>query len=499
VLVTTNWDANANGSDQAGVTIYERLDFGGDARVLVGDVSDLADLRGPCGADGSWSDCISSIELSSGWTATLYELEGFEGDSLDVISSFSNLENFPGCGDDWNHCAKSLRVRQPRIEHDSTGYSELHPLDIPDEAGFYVYSDDGLKALRLFGSFRMLSVLDNKQNFHPYDLVQPLIPTGDEDFRNLNSAWTMKMSRLGFDALVGRRSEDDQLSSAVMIRMEIDWKGDAEDFRIRHLFLRSKHWLVGQSWSTMNNLAFLPLSVDGRVLGAGLGLRTPQVRYYNSRENVSYQASLEFRETSLLKPASQNAISQVAIPDLAGRVSHRTDRSELAVAAILRPNRVQFPDEDNRVQKLLGYGGVLGFRYRLNDRNRLKLSISGGTGMGSYLADYAWSDVDVAYNPSTMDFENVDVRGGFVGLEHDWTEELSSTIGGGYLGMEEKIFFPNLQYIDGYKALINLFYKPALFEERFILGGEVEYAERRNMDATRNNTTRMGVLLYYNF
>jgi hypothetical protein len=142
---------------------------------------------------------------------------------------------------------------------------------------------------------------------------------------------------------------------------------------------------------------------------------------------------------------------------------------------------------------------VLGFRYRLNDRNRLKFSISGGTGMGTYMADYAWSDIDVAYNPSSMDFENVGVYGGFAALEHDWTKELSSTIGGSYLGTEEKDFFQDLQYIDGYKTLINLFYKPALFEERFVFGCEVEYAERTNMDATQNNTTRMSVLLYYNF
>ena len=119
--------------------------------------------------------------------------------------------------------------------------------------------------------------------------------------------------------------------------------------------------------------------------------------------------------------------------------------------------------------------------------------------MGNYMADYAWSDIDVAYNPSSMDFENVGVVGGFVAVEHDWTEELSTTIGGGYLGTEEKDFFPDLQYIDGYKTLINLFYKPVHFNNQFVFGCEIEYAERTNMDETRNNTTRIGALLYYNF
>jgi hypothetical protein len=486
--------------DDQGVTIYERIDFGGDSRVLVADVSDLSDLQGPCGiGDGNWSDCMSAIQLSSGWTATLYELDGFEGDSLNVTSSISNLENFPGCEAEWNKCAKSIRVRRPLIDHDSAGYSEMHPLDIPDEAGFYVYSEDGLKALRLFGSFRMLAVLDNKQNFHAFDLVPPKIPTGDEDFRNINSIWTVKMSRVGIDALVRGRTEQKRFRSTWLIRFEADWKGDTESFRIRHFFVRSKHLLVGQSWSTMNNLAFLPLAVDGRLTGAGLGMRTPQIRYYTSRQNWNYQVSLEYRKTTMIKPASLSAISQVGIPDLVGRVGHKSGRSEVAIAAILRPNRVQFPDEENRVQRLLGYGGVLGINYQLSDRNRLKFSISGGTGMGAYMADYAWTDIDVAYNPSSMDFENVGVYGGFLALEHDWTKNLSSTIGGSYLGAEEKDFFQDLQYIGGYKTLVNLFYKPVLFNNQFILGGEVEYGERTNMDDTQNNTTRMSALLIYNF
>lgn len=154
----------------------------------------------------------------------------------------------------------------------------------------------------------------------------------------------------------------------------------------------------------MNNLAFLPLAVDGRLAGGGLGLRTPQIRYYNWHRNWRYQVSLEYRKTTMIKPASLNAISQVAFPGLAGRVDHRTDRSAVAIAAMLRPNRVQFPDDENRVQQLLGYGGVFGFKYGLNDRNRLKFSISGGTGIGNYMAEYAFSDIDVAHDSSTMDF-----------------------------------------------------------------------------------------------
>jgi hypothetical protein len=400
---------------------------------------------------------------------------------------------------DLSRGSESVDVRRPKISHDAAGYSEMHPLDIPDDAGFYIYSHDGLRALRIYGSFRMLSVFDNKDNFHAYDLVPPKIPAGDDNFENLNSEMTIKMSRLGLDALIAEKSRGNPFSSAVLIRLETDWKGDTEQFRVRHFFLRSKNWLLGHTWSTFNNLAFLPQTVDGRMAGAGLGMRTPQVRYYTSYLDWNYQISLEHRATTISKPETVNAITEILLPDLAGRVDHSLGRWNFAAAGILRPNRIQYPDDGNRVENLLGYGGVLGVSYRVNDRNRLTCSFSGGTGMGTYMADFAWSDIDVAYNPSSMAAENVDVYAGFVALEHYWSEQFSSTIGGSYLGSEEKDFFQDLRYIDGYKCLANLFYKPNPFDGHLVCGCEALYAERTNMNEMQDDASRVSLLVYYNF
>ena len=139
-----------------------------------------------------------------------------------------------------------------QVTIDSTGYSEEHPLDISEEAGLFIYSKDGREAIRIYGSFRMLTVWDNKKNFHAYDLTPPTIPTGTDDFHYPNSIWNINMSRLGFDAMIGSHKLDDML-----IRFEFDWKGDNEKFRIRHLFLRTKHWLLGKSWSSFNNVSLL--------------------------------------------------------------------------------------------------------------------------------------------------------------------------------------------------------------------------------------------------
>jgi hypothetical protein len=41
-----------------------------------------------------------------------------------------------------------------QIRHDQTGSSEQAPVDIDDDKGRFVYSADGRRAVRLYGSFR---------------------------------------------------------------------------------------------------------------------------------------------------------------------------------------------------------------------------------------------------------------------------------------------------------------------------------------------------------
>ena len=169
------------------------------------------------------------------------------------------------------------------ITHDSTGYVEQHPLDIPDERGFFVYTKDGSKGIRFFGSFRMLVVMDDKQQFQPFQVDPPTIPTGEDDFKNLNSTWTPNMSRLGIDALLGIGN-----GKGVLVRFELDWKGTDEKFRIRHIFMRTQHWIVGKTWTSFTALPYLPQTVAGHMTGAASGYRTPQIRYYNKIGNWKY-------------------------------------------------------------------------------------------------------------------------------------------------------------------------------------------------------------------
>ena len=102
-------------SDQ-GITFYLHAGFAGPSQAVNVDVRDLGKVEGPCsgGAEGeqpTWSDCMSSLRVVSGWSVTLYEDKEFKGRSVTVTTDTPDLTALSGpCDRSFNDCVSSLRV-----------------------------------------------------------------------------------------------------------------------------------------------------------------------------------------------------------------------------------------------------------------------------------------------------------------------------------------------------------------------------------------------------
>ena len=99
-----------------GIVIYMHADFAGPSQALNVDVPDLGRVEGSCssGAEGetpTWADCVSSVKVMPGWSATLYRDANFKGESVSLTSDTPNLQSLRGpCKDSFNDCASSIRV-----------------------------------------------------------------------------------------------------------------------------------------------------------------------------------------------------------------------------------------------------------------------------------------------------------------------------------------------------------------------------------------------------
>ena len=107
-----------------GIVVYEHANYGGASAHIISDIADLKDFKGPCiHAEPSssipdfsdvWDDCISSIRVASGWHATVYVDDDFDGRSIDTSADIPNLEDIAGSckRDSWNDCISSIRVKR---------------------------------------------------------------------------------------------------------------------------------------------------------------------------------------------------------------------------------------------------------------------------------------------------------------------------------------------------------------------------------------------------
>ncbi len=102
-------------SDQ-GIVIYIDANFAGSSQSVDVDVTDLANTKGPCSRGGegekpTWRECVSSVRVFPGWTATLYRDEDFRGRSVTITADTPNLDAIPGpCDGTFNDCVSSIRV-----------------------------------------------------------------------------------------------------------------------------------------------------------------------------------------------------------------------------------------------------------------------------------------------------------------------------------------------------------------------------------------------------
>lgn len=100
-----------------GIIIYVHADFAGPSQAMNVDVADLGKVQGSCssGAEGetpTWDDCVSSVKVMPGWTATLYRDTNYKGASRTVSADMPNLLLVSGPCDknSFNDCASSIRV-----------------------------------------------------------------------------------------------------------------------------------------------------------------------------------------------------------------------------------------------------------------------------------------------------------------------------------------------------------------------------------------------------
>ena len=150
---------------------------------------------------------------------------------------------------------------------------ENSPLDITQDRGLYIMADKGKLQMRILGSIRFSAFYDTKNMSSKNNFDTYAIPTGSENISIPNYYNSLSFSRIGFE--ITRKT----IKGNFFIRLETDFAGINNDYRIRHAYGQYNNYLIGQSWSLLTNVSSLPATVDPSGAVGSISKRTPQIRY----------------------------------------------------------------------------------------------------------------------------------------------------------------------------------------------------------------------------
>ena len=283
-------------------------------------------------------------------------------------------------------------------------------------------------ALKFGGQARMtlvhtLGALGSDDRF-----VTSSIPVGSELLAEEDA-------RTNYSAKASRVNLEVRLPTPRPVRtfIETDFFGTGNTARLRHAFIQTNSFIVGQTWSTFSDPETEPTGIDLEGLNAISMFRQPQIRYSRTlKGSVRLALALENPAPDLTGAQGVNLT-----PDVIARVRWEPSqvqgplgrRAHVQAAILIRSLRGAPTALPEQTLTTGGFGlnisGVLVPRWDHDDR--VKFATNGGWGIGRYITDLgSLGGQDAIYDATANSLRALPVSSGYVGYERRWRPTLLS-------------------------------------------------------------------------
>lgn len=217
--------------------------------------------------------------------------------------------------------------------------------------------------------------------------------------------------------------------------IEADFFGTGNTARLRHAFIQTNHFIVGQTWSTFSDPEAEPTGIDFEGLNAISLFRQPQIRYSGPlRGSFGFALALENPAPDLTGAEGVNLT-----PDVIARVRWEPTKAKgllgrpahVQAAILVRTLRGTPTDLPNQTLTTGGFGvnisGVLVPRWDADDR--VKFASNNGWGIGRYITDLGTlGGQDAIYDVIGNRLRALPVSSGYFGYERMWRPTMLSAV-----------------------------------------------------------------------
>lgn len=293
---------------------------------------------------------------------------------------------------------------------------------------------------------------------------------------------TAKTTRLGLDFKTSVNGAE------VGGKLESDFAGTNDSFRIRQAYLTYENWLIGQTQSNfLSNHA--PFMIDFSTNVGGGTTRLPMVRYgFDLTPATQLFLAVE-------KPNSSAEDIKSSVPTLTAKLAHNFDDKKGNTSA--RALVEVYKDEDVNKRKA-GWGLAAGTTYQVLDPLKATLDVSYTKGVNGILygtnANAAFVD-----DEGNRNIEQNEIWAVQTGLTYSILSNLKTSLGYGALFADKDSDYADLNEAankEVQQAWLNLVYSPVKPLE---FGIEYVNGERKTFDNEKFKDNRIGLMSKYSF
>ncbi|KTF68246.1 DcaP family trimeric outer membrane transporter [Sphingomonas sp. HT-1] len=265
----------------------------------------------------------------------------------------------------------------------------------------------------------------------------------------------------------------------------------------RRGFIEYGRWLVGQEWSTFQNVAVLPESTDfvGPLEGTVFN-RQGLIRYTTPlRGGSNFQIAIENPQTETALPSAAALVDNdhERLPDLVARVNWKTRLGDFSLAGIARELHAEVGGVGDSA---VGWGVSGAGRVPIGTRHDVRFMATYGQGIGRYLGlGYV---PDALFGGTATRMARIDNFAAFAALKLGWTNNLRSTFTGSYQTAQypDRLAVTLLANKAAWSAAANLFWTPV---KGMDVGIEYRHGQRELVSGDSGALDRIEMAFKYGF
>ncbi|HMS35233.1 MAG TPA: DcaP family trimeric outer membrane transporter, partial [Ignavibacteria bacterium] len=261
---------------------------------------------------------------------------------------------------------KDTLIHKSNSSLDSLGSKDIHPQDSPESSGLIIESKNKKLSIRFYGSARVYGSYDfnGLQGGTGFSISE--IPVGEEANFEKTFYMTANVTRLGLEV------KKKTIVGNTLIKVETDFNGTDNKFRIRHAYGQTSHFIIGQTWTNFSDIETLPLTVDVDGPPTAVTVRNVLIKYYlDFKPGWRFRASIESPSATIFVPDTVS-IEEVTqnYPAVSSNIKKDWKAVQIKAAGILNPISVRNISGDRG--SLLGRGVLLSFNTNVSEESSIK-------------------------------------------------------------------------------------------------------------------------------